>query len=389
MGGQWRQERWSPPHGRRGRSGTYRAWVPDGIALLDPLLPASTAAIVGAAERAVERLESAADDVPGFAALSVQLLRSEAVASSRIEGLPISARRLARAAVEGAARDFRAGEVLANLAALREGVALGAAADPIDVRALLRIQRLLMEASPTPRIAGLLRDEPVWIGGATPLRAAFVPPPSGEVPRLLDDLCAFLARDDLPPVVQAALAHAQFETIHPFGDGNGRVGRVLVSVVLARRGLATRILPPVSAVLAGHVQAYIDGLVGFREDRLREWCELFAGSVLEAAERTRAFAEQVSRLQDLWREAAGRPRRDSAAEAVIRVLPGQPVTTVTALAAEVGRSFTAVNDAVERLAAAGVLRQVFVARRHRAWEAGAILDLVRLLDEDLADADSG
>src|SRR6202023_1686779 len=100
--------------------------------------------------------------------------------------------------------------------------------------------------------AGKVRDRQNWIGGASsgPRDAEFIPPPPELVPELLDDLSRFMARDDLPPVAQAAVAHAQFETIHPFADGNGRVGRCLISVVFRRRGLGQRLIPPVSLVLA-------------------------------------------------------------------------------------------------------------------------------------------
>ena len=109
-----------------------------------------------------------------------------------------------------------------------------------------------------------------------PCGAAFVPPPPGEVDPLLDDLCAFINDVALPPLVQAAIAHAQFETIHPFEDGNGRTGRALVQVVLRRRGLTPAFVPPISVVLARDKDRYLKGLTLFREDRLADWIELFA-----------------------------------------------------------------------------------------------------------------
>lgn len=94
-----------------------------------------------------------------------------------------------------------------------------------------------------------------------------MPPPPERVKELMEDLVAFMNRGDLPPVVQAAIAHAQFEIIHPFADGNGRVGRALIHVVLRRRGLAPRYVPPVSLVLAADARAYVAGLTAFREER--------------------------------------------------------------------------------------------------------------------------
>src|SRR5512139_89251 len=125
---------------------------------------------------------------------------------------------------------------------------------------------------------GRVREEQNWIGGrlGNPSDAAFVPPPEDLVLPLLEDLVAFMARDDLPAAPQAAVAHAQFETIHPFIDGNGRVGRALVHVVLRRRGLAPRYVPPVSLVLAADAKAYVAGLTAFRDDRPTDWIFLFA-----------------------------------------------------------------------------------------------------------------
>jgi Fic family protein len=175
--------------------------------------------------------------------LARRLLRAESVASSRIEGLVLSQRRLARAEAEEAdARDETARSVLGNVVAMEHAVALGAGAKPLRLKDVLDIHRVLMLATTTPRIAGELRERQNWIGGNAynPGRADFVPPPPEHVKGLMNDLVAFMNRTDLPPVVQAAIAHAQFETIHPFADGNGRVGRALIHVVLRRRGLAPR-----------------------------------------------------------------------------------------------------------------------------------------------------
>src|SRR5512143_3269707 len=116
----------------------------------------------------------------------------------------------------------------------------------------------------------------------------------------MSDLVAFMNRTDLPPVVQAAIAHAQFETIHPFADGNGRVGRALIHVVLRRRRLAPRYVPPVSLVLAADGKRYIGGLTAFREGRVDEWCALFAESVSLAARKAAELAQRLADLQEKW-----------------------------------------------------------------------------------------
>jgi Uncharacterized conserved protein len=191
---------------------------------------------------------------------------------------------------------------------MEEAIALGEVERSLTKSDLCTIHRTLMADEPKAR-PGEFRKEQNWIGGRldSPIDARYVPPPESEVERLIDDLVTFFNRDDLPPVAQAAIAHAQFETIHPFIDGNGRVGRCLVHVVLRRRGAAPRFVPPVSIVLAARPSSYIDGLVGFREGRIAEWCASFAGALERAARLSVELASGVARLQDEWYERAGRP----------------------------------------------------------------------------------
>lgn len=159
----------------------------------------------------------------------------------------------------------------------------------------LDIHRVLLERAPNSQIAGRFRTSQNWIGGNdyNPCGAAFVPPPPEDISRLLDDLCIFTNEDALPPPVQAATAHAQFETIHPFEDGNGRTGRALVQVILRRRGLRPTLVPPISVVLARDKDRYLRGLTVFREDQLPAWIELFAAATALAAH----YAARAADLQ--------------------------------------------------------------------------------------------
>ena len=196
------------------------------------------------------------------------LLRAEAVASSNIEGLQINVRRLARS--EAAARsgvemtDETAWAVLGNIHALDEALAIATAKEVITVDDLRAIHESLLRNTREQRWGGVIRDTQNWIGGPSPCRAAFVPPPPHHVQGLLKDLVAYVNSDDHPALMQAAVAHAQFETIHPFGDGNGRTGRALIQLVLRRRGLAPRVVPPVSLVLASDADRYVAGLTSVR-----------------------------------------------------------------------------------------------------------------------------
>ncbi len=368
------------------RAFQYQAFVPDPVAKLDLALPSSVAAAVSSAERAVDALNR---DPPRMASLEVlarRLLRAESVASSRIEGLVLSQRRLARAEAEEAdTRDETARSVLGNVAAMEEAVALGSVARPLRLSDVLALHRVLMLATTTPEIAGELRDRQNWIGGNAynPGRADFVPPPPALVKEMVEDLVAFLNRTDLPPVVQAAVAHAQFETIHPFADGNGRVGRALIHVALRRRGLAPRYVPPVSLVLAADAKAYVAGLTAFREERAADWILLFAGALERAAAKASELARRLAELQERWRERAGRPRRHSSAEALIVELPAHPIITVATAQKFLGRSKQAVNEAIGALANKGVLHAVTLAKRNRAWEARELFDLINDVERDL------
>ncbi|HEX9052721.1 MAG TPA: Fic family protein [Anaeromyxobacter sp.] len=369
------------------RAFSYRAFIPGPVRDLQLALPSAVAAAVSTAERAVDALNR---DPPRLASLEVlarRLLRAESVASSRIEGLVLSQRRLARAeAEEGDARDETARSVLGNVVAMEYAVAVGAGAKPLRLKDVLEIHRLLMLATTTPQIAGELRDRQNWIGGNAynPGRADFVPPPPERVKGLMTDLVAFVNRTDLPPVVQAAIAHAQFETIHPFADGNGRVGRALIHVVLRRRGLAPRYVPPVSLVLAADAKAYVAGLTAFRADRPADWILLFTRAIERAAAKASELALRLAELQERWRERAGRPRRHSSAEALIVELPAHPILTVATAQKLLGRSKQAVNEAIGSLAEKGVLHAITLAKRNRAWEARELFDLINDVERELA-----
>ncbi len=274
---------------------------------------------------------------------------------------------------------------------MEHAVALGAGAKPLRLKDVLEIHRHLMLATTTPQIAGELRERQNWIGGNAynPGRADFVPPPPELVKDLVEDLVAFMNRTDIPPVVQAAVAHAQFETIHPFADGNGRVGRALIHVVLRRRGLAPRYVPPVSLALAADAKAYVAGLTAFREDRPADWILLFAHAIERAAAKAGELALRLAELQEKWRERAGRPRRHSSSEALIVDLPAHPIVTVATAQKFLGRSKQAVNEAIAALADRGVLHPITLAKRNRAWEARELFDLINDVEREFATPSDG
>ena len=246
-------------------------------------------------------MEHGAESMPeDYAALARLLLRAEGVASSFIEGVtaPVVDIVLAEARDDGGSA---AAWVAANLAAVTEALE-EAHAGPLTVEGLCRWHRTLMTGSPTPsRHVGVVRDEQGWIGGTSPLDAHLVTPPPERVPELLDDLVAYVNRTDVDPVSHAAIAHAQFELIHPFADGNGRVGRVLIAWVLVRR-LSLMTPPPVSTRIAADVGGYSSGLVLFRLGDHERWVQWFAAALLGAAHTKQELVAAVQELRQTWAE---------------------------------------------------------------------------------------
>ncbi|MDP9245975.1 MAG: Fic family protein [Chloroflexota bacterium] len=371
--------------GRAARQGFYYdAFAGWEIARTEPDLSAETIQDLVRAESAIRRLNEDPPRSESLESLAHQLLRSEAVASSRIEGLEVSHKVLAEAAFDPKLATANAASVLGNVKAMQEGLKLGSGPTPITVDTLIRIHARLFKGARDEAIAGRLRASQNWIGsGDNPYRAVFVPVPEDDVPRLLQDLVAFIARDDLAPLAQAAVAHAQFETIHPFGDGNGRVGRILVHLILRRRGLAPHYVPPISLVLAANDEAYVAGLTAYREHRDNEWMGLFSRAAGIAADGARGLAADIETLKARWRERA-KPRAGSAAAKLIDVLPLHPVFDLRSASDFLRVSDEAARLGIARLEDAGILREVTKRKWGRAWEAAGLFALLDGFERKLA-----
>jgi Fic family protein len=302
--------------------------------------------------------------------------------------MQVGARELARAearAETGGKASATALEILANIDAMEVAMQQAATVDRFTVREIIAIHHRLTEQAPNAHIAGRIRTQQNWIGGNdyNPCGADFVPPPPEHVERLLADLCDAVNDDRLPPLVQAALVHAQFETIHPFDDGNGRTGRALIHVVLRRRGIALAYVPPISVVLSMARDRYIKGLMGFRDDQVVAWIDQFAGAATRAAHLATAYLAAVQALTVQWRAQLtqhGAPRADAAAWAIIDILPAHPIITAPVAAAATRRAKAAIYQALEELETAGVLLPLSQSRRNQSWEATGLLELLAGLE---------
>lgn len=384
------RQRWKGDPGaggpRRARVGfDYEAFVPDLISKAEWSFNTATMAEVDAATRAVGAMTAA---VGGTMAESVSrvLLRAESIASSRIEGLSVGNRRLAEALFDPSLGDATARSVLANVHAMEEGLRQADEA-PLSVAQLRRLHGLLLEGADARFKPGDLRDDVVWVGGRlpNPRDAEYIPPPYEFVTGLMEDLAVFCGRDDVPPLAQAAIAHAQFETIHPFFDGNGRVGRCLIHMVMRKRGLVENLVPPVSQILAANGRAYVGGLVGYRGGKVAEWCETFAAAVQTACERTGALASVFEELRQKWRSQVALARSDATVYSVIDLLPTSPVIDIGRASATLGRVRSAVTPAIESLEAGGVLTPLKAgARRGRVWAAREVFGVLDSFEWTLA-----
>lgn len=375
---------YAPPKYRRACE--YEAFIPDKLSGSSLQLDAKVAGVVSEAEGTIRTLNDAAQ--PALAPLARLLLRTESIASSKIEGMHLGIRELARAEARmesGGKASPTALDVLANIAAMELAIQDAATVDRFTVEDVTAIHRRLMESGPNARSAGEIRTKQNWIGGNdhNPCGADFVPPPPEYLADLLSDLCAAVNDDVLPPLVQAALVHAQFETIHPFGDGNGRTGRALVQVVLRRRGISPAYVPPISVVLAASKRRYIEGLTHFREGAEGVWIEQFADATARAAHLAKGYLRAVEELRKRWRAqltASTAPKKTAAAWAVIEVLPAHPLITASVASVATGRSKAPIYEAITELEGAGVLAPLSRGRRNQFWEAVGLLDLLAGLE---------
>ena len=367
--------------------GVFNAFVPHPITRWSPLLDATTWQATRRAED--DAAAVCTDNADSDGAARWMAVRLESSASSQIEGIRVSARHLARGEAQPeriAAKDRAVRAVIGNIAATEHALRLGSSAAPVTVDDICSIHRALMGDDP---IAGRLRTEQNWIGTrySTPPSAVFVPPPPQMVPELLDDVVASINETDVPAVVHAAVVHAQFEAIHPFGDGNGRTGRALMVLMLARSGLTKSSVLPISATLAQrqdpHVQTlnYLcdlnaahrvcDAASVERSEALNGWIMLLAEAVGVAAIHLSAITREVAEIRQNWCSLLKQHRtaESNTAMDLINVLPEHPIVSVTDAADLLGANNRTARRSVQRLDDIGILTQTNDGKRNRLYEA--------------------
>jgi Fic family protein len=368
------------PHGRWIRcAGGYLAYLPEP---LPPRLAWSDrlAASLSRADLAVGRLAGEGRRLPNPHLLIRPFVRREAVLSSRIEGTQATLSELlaaeAGAAIERSPEDLR--EVANYVVALEHGVARLARL-PLSLRLLKELHEKLMRGVRGDTVApGEFRRSQNWIGpaGCTLANASFVPPPPD---RLMDCLGAwetFLHDDTLPPLVHAAFAHSQFEAIHPFLDGNGRVGRLLITLLLVARDVLPAPLLYLSAWFEATRQDYYARLSGVTErGEWEEWLEYFLAGVAGQAEDALGRIQRIDDQLARWRERLAKaPSR--LPERALDLFAENPFWTVNRLAKRLDVAFTTAQRAIDRMESAEIVERIGEAKRNRVYCARAILDIL-------------
>jgi len=233
--------------------------------------------------------------------------------------------------------------------------------------------------------AGRVRDGQNWIGGSdhSPVGAIYVPPSAERAEELLDDLIEFVNRDDLPTMVQATIAHAQFESIHPFGDGNGRIGRALIGAILRRRRVTTNTVVPVASGLLARRDEYFDALADYRDGRVAPLLGLMLRSATVAAQEGRLSVQRVKELPGDWAERSD-ARRGSLAARLLPAFFDNPVMSADEIEALTGTSSAAVYSAIGTLEREGIIHEITGRRRNRVWAASDLMNALDQLDARIA-----
>ena len=353
---------------RRLAAGPYQAAIPAQIANRILSLDGATVAEAEDAVRELTRFDTSVGMIA--APFSSILLRSESASSSMIENLTSGPQAIALAEL-GAASSPNAHLIVDNVHALEAAIAL---AETLEPETVIEMHRALLERT-QPRTVGHWRREQVWLGGTSisPHGAAFVPPHESRVPGLMADVMRFAVRDDLPLLPQIAVAHAQFETIHPFPDGNGRTGRALVQAMLRSSGVTEQVTVPVSAGLLRDTDTYFQALTAYRTGDLAPIVSAITVASLAAVDNGRRLVGELQRVRLDW-DARLRVRSDSAARRLLDVLQRRLVVTSAVVQTELEVSERTALTTIDQLVNAHILVKIGAARRNRVWKAQEVLD---------------
>lgn len=347
----------------------YQSAVIPPIAEFQVDIPGDLAADADEATQLLTRFDAEVGPV-GLPFASI-LLRTESASSSEIEHLTSGARAIAETEL-GERESGNAAQIVRNVRSMEAVLEL---ADNIDGQSIIAMQTALL-GSFAPELTGSWRNQQVWIGGGSlsPHLADFVPPHHERVPPAMDDLVAFIARLDIPTLAHVAIAHAQFETIHPFPDGNGRTGRAVVQAMLRQAGVTKNITVPVSAGLLHDVDGYYGALDSYRRGDIRPIIAAFTRAASYAVVNGRRLVRDIASIEAEWEEKMLGLRSDATARRVAILAIAHPVLNYETITRELSIAPTTAFRALETLADRGVLRSANSQRRNRIWLAEPVLN---------------
>lgn len=360
---------------RRKIGSTYRAALPLHIAERHVEIPSDLSARISDLLVRLARFD-VGQQARGYD-LPAMLLRSESSASSQIENLTSSARNVALAELSPDA-PHNAKLIAGNLEAMRSALAFE---DPLSIDAILQIHAALVNHD-GQSFGGALREEQVWIGGGafSPHTAEYVPPQYSRVPAYLDDLITFAARDDVSPVVKAAIVHAQFESIHPFIDGNGRTGRVLLHMLLRETGVLNHATLPVSAGLLHDVDAYMASITAYQQGDPVAVVEQLVDALEIALMVGGLVSSKMDELINGW-DLQFTERKGSSIYRLPAVLVEQPVVTAGYLAKKLGLTERAARNLLGRACEYGMLRSMGSRRRGEFYQSDAVIEVLEEISD--------
>lgn len=371
-------------------TGEYFSAIPAPLADLDIVIPGALAALIDDSTERLARFDQYAlaklgIDAPTLGPMSAVLLRTESTSSSQIENLTVGAKQLAFAQL-GQTSSVNANAVLGNVRAMEAALEIDG---EVGRESILLMHRRLMETDPMwGGELGRFRDQLVWVGrsGASPVGAGFVAPRPELVDPAIEDLARFIARDDLPVLVQTAIAHAQFETIHPFSDGNGRTGRALVHSILRAKSLLVNTTAPISAGLLRETERYFAALTAYREGDAEPIVASFADAAWFAATSGTDLIDELTFHLDKAKEQLQGLRTDAGAWQVLPLLISHPILNAPALSKLMGIEPVAAQRALTQLGERGVVTEQTGQKRGRVW---AHTGVISTLDRYAADLRRG
>lgn len=350
-----------------GETQTYEAFIPEPLEQLEFQLSTETLSLCDDAGRALTRFDQKYSDQSKT--LGSLLSVTEALASSRIENIHETAQGLGEALAGRTSRP-NANSVAANLNA---NTGAFDSQGFSNEKVLAAHRTLMQDVDPA---AGTYRSEQVWIGSSShsPLGALFVPPVHHRIPQLMEDLTAYANRIDIPPLHQAAIAHAQFETIHPFTDGNGRTGRSMIHSMLKHHEVMLNVMAPISVGLLFNTRNYYDALNDFRAGNPETIMMVIAHATFRAVAHGELLAKKLGQTTQSWNGLDA--RKDSAAWKILPLLAGNPVLSAEKLSLALDLDYPRLKRAMDSLERAGIVTAHGKYKHRRYWVAPQVVNAV-------------